>query len=142
MKKLLIALSCSLLLITAGCYLGDPSAVKMVLLKIPAPEGQSKTNISVNETGVQEALKFIDGVLSSNGLMRVPYAQIPSSDGSIVHYQGPPTSGCGISLKDDKLYIVFIEFKRRSSSEPVKNICSLLEKELSKHYGAENVRVK
>jgi hypothetical protein len=96
---------------------------------------------SVADAAVQESLRYIDEVLTSNGLRRVPNLQVPSSDGSIVHYEGPPTSGCSVSLKDDAVVIVFFEFGHRRPSDEVKHICSLLERDLESHYGAKNVTV-
>lgn len=124
-----------------GCYRGDSSAVRTVSLNLPIREGQTKATPSVGNAEVQEALKLIDNVLVSNGLTPVPNLQTPSPDGTILHYLGPPTKGCSVSLKDDKLIVVFLEFKQRHSSESVKKICNLLEEKLKDHYGNERVTV-
>src|SRR5258706_8875050 len=97
-----VILLCPLLLISAGCFLGDPGTARIVWLRLPVPEKQ-KVSLSLSDTQVQEGLERIDAVLTSSGLTRVPSPQVPSPDGSIVHYNGPPTRGCSVSLKDDKL---------------------------------------
>jgi hypothetical protein len=140
MNRTNLTLSCLLFLFLGGCTIGDPSAAKIVSLKLQVSEGQHKV-VSVGDAEVQKALKLVDGVLVSSGLTRVPGNETPNPDGTIVRYQGPPTRGCGISLRNNKLEIVFLEFGRRRSTEPVRKIIHLLGEELEKNYGADRVKI-
>ena len=106
MSKIIFALCCSFVLLTSGCLLGDPSAARIVSLAPSAHEGKSKASLSINDLEVQEALKIIDSVLTTNGLTRQPSPPTPYSDGTIVRYQGSTTRGCGVVISDSKLEIV------------------------------------
>jgi hypothetical protein len=133
-------LLCPLLLISAGCFLGDPGTARIVSLGLVPPE-KPKMSLALSDAQVQEALERIDTGLTSAGLTRVPSPQVPSSDGSIAHYSGPPTRGCSVSLKDDKLVIVFFEFGHRHPSEDVNRISASLKRDLASYYDASKISI-
>lgn len=128
----------SLLLLLAGCSLGDRSAVRIVSLQFSAAQN---ANTPLDKE-LQDALTVIDQVLVSNGLTQIPSPPAGFSDGAMRHYQGPPTRGCSISMYDQRLKVLFLEFGEPHSTEPVKRLCATLEKELESHYGSQRVRVE
>lgn len=138
--KLMIKLRLFLLLILTGCALGDRSSVRIVSLKLPASAEVGKIESLLSQT--QDALQIVDVILIINGLKQTPTPPAGHSDAAIRHYQGPPTRGCSISIRDGRLLIVFLEFGERNSSAPVKRICGSLEEGLKKQYGSERVRVE
>jgi hypothetical protein len=129
-------LAICLLLISTGCFFGDRGTARTVELNLP---GLAKANTGSED--VQNALSVINRILISNGLSQVQKPVEGFSDGTIGHYQGPPTSGCAISLNGHTLVIQFEEFYTSHSSGPVKNICATLENELKRRYGSQRVRV-
>lgn len=135
-------LSLFFLLLVPGCHLGDHGVVSIVSFNLAPTAGQTRVTLSVNDSQVQEALGVIDGVLVSKGLQQIPTPPAGHSDGAIRHYKGPPTRGCNISIRDQRLLVVFLEFGERQSSEPVKRICSSLKEELDRRYGSQRVRIE
>lgn len=136
-----ILVFCVLLPLLAGCVFGDPSAVRVVSLELAKPREQNSREFSANDAEVQEALKRMDTVLVANGLTRAPQSQAINSDGTLFRYESRTMRGCGISLKDNKLEIVFFEFGRRSSTESVKAICTQLADELGRHYDSKKIKI-
>lgn len=129
-------------LLMGGCHLGDQGAARTVLLRIPVRQTAGQpVRLDATSPEVQQAMTDIDAVLSAKGLSRTPNPQTPSPDGTIIHYSGPPTRGCSVSLRDENLAVTFVEFGRGQSTETVKRICDQLRADLSKHYGRERVRV-
>jgi hypothetical protein len=128
---------CAVILLN-GCLIGDPSAVRIVRLTFP----NHKPVRTPRDGNLQDAVKVIDRVLVSNGLTAVQRPPSGFSDGSIGHYQGPPTRGCSISLDRGHLIVFFLEFGASRSSEPVQHICAALEQELKALYGADHVRIE
>ena len=105
------AVCCTLVLLLTGCYFGDPSARRTVLLNLPVPEGNSKVSLSVGDASVQEALKLIDDVLVSSGFIRDPNPPPANEQGLIANY-----GICSVLLKDRTLTVSFFEFHERRSS--------------------------
>ena len=139
MNKTLIALGCVVLLLLTGCVFGDPTAVRSVSLNFQVPEGQSKVSLSVSDTQVQEALKLIDGVLVSRGFHRDlhPLAAEDQARGIIAFY-----GICGVSLRENRLTVGFLEFHAQRSSVHVRKTCNLLKDKLSSRYGADRVKIE
>jgi hypothetical protein len=133
-------ISLLLLLHLAGCSLGDRSAVRIVSLR-PAAQPQ-KTGMTIPEAEIQEALKIIDKVLVSAGLREIPTPPSGHSDNALRHYEGSSTRGCSVSIHDQHLIVLFLEFKERQSSKPVKRLCSSLEQELGQRFGSQQVRIE
>jgi len=129
-----------LLLFLTGCFLGDRSAVRIVSLRPAAHPETSGT--AIPDAEIEEALKIIEKVLVSAGLREIPTPPGGHSDSALRHYQGPPTRGCSVSMHDQRLIVLFLEFKERQSSEPVKRLCGSLEKELGRRFGSQRVRVE
>jgi hypothetical protein len=151
MKKLLISLGCSLLLLLAGCYLGDRVAPpRTVSLSFPAPAGQSRVGLSVGDRQVQEALRVIDTVLTADGLTRDPDPAGTNEPGliaSYARYDGTSPWRVGnpnVYLKGDRLEVIFTEFWNHSGhlSEATKKGCNSLRKELSSRYGSDRIKVE
>ena len=128
---------CTLVLLLTGCYFGDPSARRTVLLNLPVPNGNSKVSLSVSDASVQEALKLIDGVLVSSGFIRDPNPPPPNEQGLIANY-----GICSVLLKDRTLTVSFFEFHERRSSAHVRKTCNLLKDEWSSRYGADRVTIE
>jgi hypothetical protein len=125
------------LFLSVGCFFGDRGVARTVELNLP---GSARANAGSED--VQNALSVIDRILVSKGLSQIQKPVEGFSDGTIGHYQGPPTSGCGISMNGQNLVIQFDEFGISRSSDPVKNICAALEKELKSRYGSRSVQVR
>lgn len=135
---LTICVACTLL---TGCIFGDPSAVRIVSIDLVKSGEQSNLEFSANDKEVREALEYVDAVLVTNGFTRAPQSQTPNSDGTIVFYESATTRGCGVSLQNNTLKVMFMEFSRRRSTDPVKKICVQLAGELKRHYGAKKVKI-
>src|SRR5438874_11623285 len=99
MKKNLMFLARFLLITLAGCcFFGDPvGASRTVSVKLPVPEGRG--SLSADDLQVEEALKIIDDVLTSNGFVRDPISPAPDEQGRIVTYG----YFCGVAFKNNRL---------------------------------------
>ena len=139
MNKLLTALACAFLLLATGCFFGDAVVHRTVSLSLPVPQQQTNVSLSVSDTQVQEALKVIDAVLVSNGFVRDtnPLVAEDQARGLIAFY-----GVCGVSLKDNRLDVSFLEAYRRHFSAPVRKVIGQLKDKLSSRYGAGRVKVE
>lgn len=142
MNKALPTIFLTAVLLLVGCHLGDPSAARIVSLTFVEPEGQRKSSLTVETPEVQEALMLIDHVLAANGLTQLPAEPVPRSDATIIQYKGTSTRGCSIALGSNRLEVVFVEFGRRHSTEPVSKICAELKRELAERFGMKNVKLR
>ena|SRR2546426_1118686 len=144
------ALLCMLLL-GAGCYMGDRFATsRTVALEFPASQSRSKVSVSVQEPELQEALRVVDTMLSSNGFTRAPDKPSDDGQGRIVDYFGHapesslPLSNCSVYLRDGRLEVVVIEpFNRTGHPDSAtRRLCHLLRTELRSHYGIKRVSIE
>ena len=139
-------LFCLLALFVVGC---DPMAFRSVYVQLPATTGQtsvsqSKVVLSADQADVQEALRIIDSVVTSGGLICTPPRQ--PKPGLLILYNTPtgpknPVISCWVFLTGDSLSVVFSEFGRMRSSTAVRQMCDLLRDRLSSRYGADKVTV-
>ena len=113
---------------------GDSVTLRTVSQELPEPE--SKTDVSVSDAQVQEALQVIDGVMTARGFTRNPLTAEDKSHGIIAFY-----GICGVSITINRLDIGFSEFHRHTSSRPVKEISNELKDKLSGRFGVQNVHV-
>ncbi len=139
------------LLPLTGCWLGDRFATsRTVSLTFPVPAGQSKVSLSVTNSEVQEAVKVIDAVLTSERLRRDPNPPRQNVPGFIASYTtwngtGPrPPNGSSVCLQDGTLSVLVLEWANRSGqlSTEGKRLCKSLRAELRKRYGAGKVRIE
>jgi hypothetical protein len=139
MNKPSFVLACVILLLVTGCFMGDSISGLNVSLELPTHEGQNNTDRSVNDTEVQEALRIIDGVLTSNGyaLIKTP-PSVDDQNSDIIAFYGI----CGVSLKNNRLNVGFAEFHRRHPSANVRKMCNSIKDKLSNRFGAERVKIE
>lgn len=123
----------------AGC---DPMALRDVDVQLTAPTAkalasQSQIVLSANQADVQDALRIIDSVVTSDGLVRTPHQPQPELlalyDRDLVH--------CSVHLSGDYLCVDFLEDGRMSSTKEVKNMCKSLAQKLGSRFGTERVSV-
>ena len=120
-----------------GCFLGDSVAVRTVSLNFPTQASESRVILVATDPQVQEALKLVDEIMVAHGYHDYP-PSISAADKSrgIVAFYGI----CGVSFRDNKLDIGFVENHRLHSTATVKNLCKVLKEKLSSRYGAKNVK--
>jgi hypothetical protein len=137
MKTYLLIFACASLLILAGCFLGDATGARRgVVLHLPVPGQESQTKLSANSPEVHEALRLIDGVLSSNEYV---HQQTQHQEQGLIAQYG---YFCGVYLTNNTLEVFFLEYQARHSSARVNKTCTLLKRKLSDRYGAERVRIE
>ena len=131
------------LLLLIGCYLGDPTASRSVVVHLPTPSPQTR----VVASQPQEVLEIIDTVMGSHGLARGTNA--PAEQFEIANYdvwretgQRLVWAGPIVYLRSNRLEAAFSEFPARRSSPRIVNLCEELKQTLSSRYGAENVTIQ
>ncbi len=131
-------LLCALSLLLVGC---DPVAMRNVSLRFSPPGVRQTVVVSTDQADVQEALNLIDSVMISKGMLRDAPPTDVNETGCIAVFRNPKRPmGCHVFIKDNVLYIAFIERGRSYPSREVKQICDLLYAKLSSHYGTERVK--
>jgi hypothetical protein len=139
MKKLFLVLSFACLLFAAGCLLGDRVGVGNVTLRL-SEEGQTTVAVSTNSPDVEDAMRFIDSVLSPEGWRRAKPYNI-SEEGRIADYAGGPFD-CTAYLQDEELTIRFRDVSAHGPSSRMRRTCKMLEEKLGERYGHRRVRCK
>ena len=142
-----VSLCCSLLVLVAGCFFGDPAAHRTVLLQLPVTV-QTTANFSASDPGVQEALRIVDTVMASHGVSRDTNAPAQNERNMIAIYdiwiatgQKVVSAGPTVRLERDNLDIDFFEFPARRSSPHVRKVCSEIADALRSRYGHQSVRI-
>jgi hypothetical protein len=81
----------------------------------------------------------VDGVLVSRGFHRDlhPLAAEDQARGIIAFY-----GICGVSLRENRLTVGFLEIHAQRSSAHVRKTCNLLKHKLSSRYGADRVKIE
>ena len=129
---------CLLTLLLVGC---DPMAVRRVGLQLPPPPAESSVTLSLERPELIEALKIIDAVTTSSGMIETTKAG--KADDVVQYYARPNPKGasirCIVAIRGDTLAVVFSEFGRFTSSKTVVEMCALLQERFSSRYGAERV---
>ena len=148
--KISIAIFLVLPFLMAGCFLGERhSLVRTVSLNFHVPQGTSEVSLSFTNNEVQEALKIVDAVLSTNGFVReirTDMANVPGFVTAYVRYDSPGLrSGTlpDIYLRKDRLDVVIVELGNRTTHPTglTDKICESLREQLSSLYGRKNVKI-
>jgi hypothetical protein len=134
-SKVPLALGCMLL--TAGCYLGDPSTHRAISLTLPVPRNGAAP--TVKDPEVQEALGLIDGVMVADGYdrNRNPLSPEDQARGLVASY-----GICGAALEGQILTIGCVEAHKTHFSPPLEKAMDDLEDALTRRYGSGQVKVE
>jgi len=139
------------LLLLTGCWLGDKFfTARIVTVNFSAPTGQKSVTLSVEDTQVQDALRVIDMVLTSQGFhenTNAPAANEPNPVVSYTRYIGTdlrPLDGPAVWFRTNRLEVVIMERGNRSGhlTADGKRICKSLQTELRKRYGVGKVKIE
>lgn len=147
-KPFALCAAVALLLLT-GCPEARFATSRTVALNFPASDRQSKVSLSVSNAEVQEALKVIDSVLTSEGFTRDANPATQNEQGALASYARYDGKGLrqvgtpDVYFKGDRLEVIFIELGNRSGhlTTATKKAVDSLRKELSNRYGAQRARV-
>ena len=143
MRKLLFTLGCSFLFLVNGCLFGDRIASGRIMLNFPK-ERQMTEALSVNGPEVQDALTYLQTIMSSEGFSLQAYHSPPLEDGRIADYRGAPEVPirCKVYLRENRLEVLVMEthFSHSGSSPSVEAVCEKLGEKLEHRYGNRRVR--
>ena len=150
MKKS-IAICMLLPILMAGCFLGERhSLTRTVSLNFQPLAGASEAGLSLTNVEVQEALKIVDAVLSTNGFVREPRTDMASVPGFVAAYARYESPGLrsgtlpDVYLKQDRLEVEIVELGNRTTRPTAlaDKVCESLQRELSSRYGRKNVKIR
>jgi hypothetical protein len=129
---------CLLLLLIAGC---DTLGGRTVVLNLQ-PSGKQSADRLSKPVEVQQALEFIDTIMTNEVIRRV--AANPSEEPRIAHYVGGPFI-CTVAQVDDQLRVDFRNTgfaAGRHPTGPVEEKSEQLAEKLKTQYGAKQVRIE
>jgi hypothetical protein len=142
---------CILLLMCTGCFLGDRVPERRaVSLTLPLSSDQSGVSFSADSPQIQEALKFIDTELTSEGYVRDQIPEGAAGQGLVASYaQHTGTDlrvlgGPILYLSDGRLRVVFGAgggMGSRIGPETEKKMETLRDA-LSRRYGSDKVKIE
>lgn len=150
-KSIALVFPFILLFVIAGCFLGDRhSLTRTVSLNFQEPRGASEVALSLTNAEVQEALKIIETVMSSNGFVRDSRPDMATVPGFVVAYVRHGSSGLrsgtltDVYLEGRRLDVAIVELGNRTTHPTAltDKICKSLRNELGSHYGAARISVK
>lgn len=147
MKKPTLILLCAFASLLTGCWEARHHTSRSLAVTFPAPAAQLNMHLLVNDEEVQGALKLIDGVLTSNGIVGDLKQQSPNERGLIASYAKYDAAGIRLTgapdlyLKDGRLTVEFVEIGNRSGhlTAKIQKVFDLLLNELKGRYGANRV---
>lgn len=121
-----------------GCYMGDATAGKTVILTIPMTKAGLTDTDAVLANQIQRALGVVDKVVTTRGLKK-DTTQITPQDQArgIKAFYGV----CGVAVERNVMTLGFVEPHRGSLSSSAQQMCDDVTSELKRLYGASNVRV-
>jgi hypothetical protein len=137
MSKAIIAAGYICVLLTAGCYLGDPSTHRAITVALPAPQNGAAP--SAKDPDVQAALNLIDDVMVSNGYDRNPnpLRAEDQARGLVASY-----GICGAALSGRTLTVGCVEQHKTQFSPSLEKAMDELQDALTRRYGKANVSIE
>ena len=134
-----------------GCYLGDRHSLsRTVSLNLQESQRTKGVDLSLTNAEVQEAIKVIDAVLSTNGFVREARPDMASVPGFVAGYVQYDSSGLRLATLPDvymhsnRLDVEIVELGNRTTHPTalMAKICASLRTELGSRYGGENVKIR
>lgn len=150
-NSIVLVLVLFLQLMLVGCFLGDRQPLnRTVSLNFPDPQGRNVVQLSLHDAGVQDALRVIDAVLSTNGFIRELNPDMANVPDFVASYVRIESTGLrlgilpNVYLRHGQLDVVIVELGNRTTQPNAltRQICKSLRTELGRFYGDKRVKVK